>query len=142
METKLKLENQLCFPLYAASKKIISKYTPILSEFNLTYTQYIVLLVMFEKQTCNIKDIGEALFLDSGTLSPLIKKLERKGFLTKKRDLSDERNVLITLTKKGKELEDKLSVVPNKIASCFNLNSKEANDLYTILYKLLKEEKK
>lgn len=137
MKETLKLSNQLCFPLYAAAKEVVGKYGPILKEFDLTYTQYIVMLVMLEKRECNINDLGNALFLDSGTLSPLLKKLENKGFLQRKRDRRDERNVIISLTNKGQEMEDRLTVVPETIGPCINLSNEEALTLYSLLYKVL-----
>lgn len=137
MREELKLSNQLCFPLYVVSKELISKYTPILKEYDLTYTQYIVLLALFEQKEMNVTALGEMVYLDSGTLSPLLKKLENKGFLRRFRDKNDERNVKVTLTKEGEQLEDKLSNVPTAIAGCLNLSLEEAKSLYTLLYKTL-----
>ena len=137
MREELKLSNQLCFPLYVVSKELISKYTPILKEYDLTYTQYIVLLALFEQKEMNVTALGEMVYLDSGTLSPLLKKLENKGFLRRFRDKNDERNVKVTLTKEGEQLEDKLSNVPITIAGCLNLSIEEAKSLYTLLYKTL-----
>ena len=137
MKEELKLSNQLCFPLYVASKELISKYTPVLKEYDLTYTQYIVLLALFEQKEMNVTTLGETLYLDSGTLSPLLKKLENKGFLHRFRDKNDERNVKVSLTKEGEKLEEKLSDVPSKIAKCLNLTLDEEKTLYTLLYKTL-----
>lgn len=137
MREELKLSNQLCFPLYVVSKELISKYTPILKEYDLTYTQYIVLLALFEQKEMNVTALGEMVYLDSGTLSPLLKKLENKGFLRRFRDKNDERNVKVTLTKEGEQLENKLSNVPVIIAGCLNLSLEEAKSLYTLLYKTL-----
>ena len=104
MEEKLKLENQLCFPLYACSKEVIKKYKPILDEFDLTYTQYITMMVLWEYGSINVKTLGDMLFLDSGTLTPLLKKLESKGYITRNRDKNDERNLIISITDSGKKL--------------------------------------
>ena len=134
---ELKLSNQLCFPLYAASKEVVSKYTPILKRFDLTYTQYIAMLVLFEEKEMRVTELGERLYLDSGTLSPLLKKLENKGFLRRIRDKNDERNVKISLTEEGKKIESELVIVPKTIGSCINLSRDESITLYTLLYKLL-----
>ena len=134
---ELKLSNQLCFPLYAASKEVVSKYTPILKRFDLTYTQYIAMLVLFEEKEMKVTELGERLYLDSGTLSPLLKKLENKGFLRRIRDKNDERNVKISLTEEGKKIESELVIVPKTIGSCINLSRDESITLYTLLYKLL-----
>ncbi|KAF0225511.1 MAG: transcriptional regulator [Erysipelotrichaceae bacterium] len=135
----LKLQNQLCFPLYALSKEIIKKYTPLLDELHLTYTQYLVMMVMWEKQTINVKAIGDKLYLDSGTLTPLLKKLEVQRLITRQRDTSDERSVIIQITESGLALKEKASDIPAKIGSMFNLNEEELIQLYTIIHKLLKQ---
>ena len=142
MNNSLKLSNQLCFPLYAAAKSVISKYTPVLKPFDLTYTQYIALLVIFEEKEVSIKDLGEKLFLDSGTISPLIKKLENKGYIKKKRLSKDERIVKVTLTKEGEQLEKELRVVPPQVGKCINLAPKDVITLYTLLQKLLGKDRK
>ena len=134
----LKLENQLCFPLYAASREIIKKYKPFLDEIDLTYTQYIAMMVLWEENNINVKTLGEKLFLDSGTLTPLLKKLETKGYIERKRSNSDERNLVVSITKEGLKLRDVAKDIPLKIGSCVNLNEKEAKELYSILYKILK----
>ena len=134
----LKLENQLCFPLYAASREIIKKYKPFLDEIDLTYTQYIAMMVLWEENNINVKTLGEKLFLDSGTLTPLLKKLENKGYIERKRSNSDERNLVVSITKEGLKLRDVAKDIPLKIGSCVNLNEKEAKELYDILYKILK----
>lgn len=133
----LKLEDQLCFPLYVASKEIIRKYRPYLNKLNLTYTQYITMMVLWENDEINIKELGERLYLDSGTLTPLLKALENKGFIKRSRDLNDERNVVIKLTKKGINLKEKASSLSNNVASCIKLNNKEAKDFYVALYKII-----
>ena len=134
----LKLENQLCFPLYAASREIIKKYKPFLDEIDLTYTQYIAMMVLWEENNINVKTLGEKLFLDSGTLTPLLKKLETKGYIERKRTNSDERNLVVSITKEGLKLRDVAKDIPLKMGSCVNLNEDEAKELYSILYKILK----
>lgn len=133
----LKLENQLCFPLYACSKEIIKKYKPYLSKYDLTYTQYITMMVLWEHNTINVKELGKCLYLDSGTLTPLLKKLESKGYLMRTRSKNDERNLNISITKKGEDLKKELIEVPKKVGKCINLNEEEAMYLYTILYKII-----
>lgn len=135
----LKLENQLCFPLYACSKEIVKKYKPFLDELDLTYTQYIVMMVMWDKQALNIKSLGEILYLDSGTLTPLLKKLEQKGYLTRERSKNDERVMDIKITSKGMDLKKEASSVPEKIMECVSLEENEALTLYKLLYKILKQ---
>lgn len=133
----LKIENQLCFPLYACSKELIKKYTPYLNELDLTYTQYIAMLVMWEYNEMNVKALGEKLFLDSGTLTPLLKKLETKGYIKRVKDANDERNIIVSVTPKGKELKAHAKSIPGLIGKCLNLDEKEVINLYTILYKIL-----
>ena len=133
----LKLENQLCFPIYLCSKEIIRKYTPWLEEIDLTYTQYIVMMYFWEKEKSNVKEVGKTLLLDSSTLTPLLKKLENKGFITRVRSTIDERNLEIQLTKKGRELKDKAKLIPEKIGKCIALSEEEATTLYSLMYKIL-----
>ena len=133
----LKLENQLCFPLYACSREIVKKYKPFLDELDLTYTQYITMMVMWERKQINVKELGECLFLDSGTLTPLLKKLEQKGWVTRQRAKSDERVLIVTLTPAGEELRKQAVTVPQKMACCVKLSQEEVRTLYTLLYKLL-----
>lgn len=133
----LKLENQLCFPLYACSKEIIRAYKPFLDEIDLTYTQYITMMVLWEKKEMNVKTLGENLFLDSGTLTPVLKKLESKGFLKRTRSKTDERNLLVTITKEGEALKEKAKEVPFKIGKCVNLNPSDAKELYRLLYMII-----
>ena len=135
----LKLENQLCFPLYVCSKEIINKYKPFLEKIDLTYTQYIAMLVLWENEQINVKHLGEKLFLDSGTLTPLLKKLESKGYIERKRSTNDERNLIISITKKGKELKNIAVDIPKEVGSCLNLSKEEVIKMYENLYKLLKE---
>jgi len=137
MNEKLKIENQLCFPLYACSKEIVKKYKSVLDKFDLTYTQYIVMMVMWEEKEINVKNLGERLYLDSGTLTPVLKKLESKNFIKRTRSDLDERNLKLLLTEKGIELMDKVQNVPNEIGKCINLSKDEALQLYKLLYKIL-----
>lgn len=133
----LKIENQLCFPLYACSKEIIRQYTPFLNEIDLTYTQYIAMMVLWERKSLTVKEMGKCLYLDSGTLTPLLKKLEIKGLLKRARSAEDERNLVVTITEAGEELKKRAEGVPNKISQCFHLEEDEAIMLYRILYKIL-----
>jgi DNA-binding MarR family transcriptional regulator len=133
----LKLENQLCFPLYACSKEIIRNYKPFLDKIDLTYTQYITMMVLWEKKSINVKDLGEQLYLDSGTLTPLLKKMESKGYITRNRSDKDERNLIIKVTDKGMELRDEALDVPKEMKKCIRLTSEEASFLYKILYKMI-----
>ena len=138
----LRLKNQLCFPLYAVSNIITRKYKPLLDRLDLTYTQYIVMMVLWEQGPVNEKFLCESLFLKSNTVTPLIQKLERKGLVEKKRNSSDERNLVISLTESGKALQSKALCVPESIAKEFHLSVEEAMFLYKILYKMLDEERK
>ena len=133
----LKLKNQLCFPIYLCSKELIRKYTPLLKEFDLTYTQYIVMMYFWEKEKSNVKDIGKTIMLDSSTLTPLLKKLEKKGYITRIRSTIDERNLEVAITEKGKKLREKIITVPGKIGACMNLSKDEAENLYSLMYKVL-----
>jgi DNA-binding MarR family transcriptional regulator len=133
----LKLSNQLCFPLYAASKAVVSKYTPHLDEIGLTYTQYITMMVLWEHKTLSVKELGANLYLDSGTLTPLLKRLESKGLVKRERSANDERNVIVTITEVGEQLKEQAAQVPLKMAGCMPLSPEEARTLYQLLYKLL-----
>lgn len=133
----LKLENQLCFPLYACAKEIVRKYKPFLDELDLTYTQYIAMMVLWEKKQMNVKELGESLYLDSGTLTPLLKKLEAKGYVRRERSKTDERNLVITITKEGEDLKEQAIGVPMKLGECVKLTPEESAQLYRLLYKLL-----
>lgn len=133
----LKLENQICFPLYVCSKEIVKKYKPFLDEIDLTYTQYITMMVMWEKKEINVKELGNYLFLDSGTLTPVLKKLEQKAYITRKRSNQDERVLNVTITEEGEKLKEKALEIPGKISQCTSLEPEEAMQLYTILNKLL-----
>lgn len=135
----LKLENQLCFPLYACSKEIVRRYKPFLEELELTYTQYITMMVLWEKKETNVKELGSYLYLDSGTLTPVLKKLEAKGYIIRKRSKEDERNLLVSITEEGERLRDRAVEVPKKIHQCVNLELEEAEQLYQLLYKALNQ---
>ncbi len=137
----LKIENQLCFPLYACSRTIIKQYTPFLEAIDLTYTQYITMMVLWEKKELNVKSLGESLYLDSGTLTPLLKKLEKKGLIERRRSTEDERNLIVSITEEGEALREKALSVPEHVASCIRLEPDEAAVLYKLLYKLLDETK-
>ena len=133
----LKLENQLCFPLYACAKEIVKMYKPFLDEYDLTYTQYITLMVLWEHHEMNVKELGKYLYLDSGTLTPVLKKLESKGYIERKRSKTDERNLCIRITENGNELKKQAVVIPKKVGKCVKLKEDEAKQLYSLLYQLL-----
>ena len=133
----LKLDNQLCFPLYAASREVIRRYTPFLEPLGITYTQYVTLMVLWEKGAVSVKELGAKLFLDSGTLTPVLKSLEAKGLVTRRRSAQDERVLIAELTPQGEALKDQCVDIPAKVAGCMELDPQEAAALYTILYKLL-----
>ena len=135
----LRLENQLCFPLYACSRETIKLYKPFLDEIDLTYTQYIAMMVLWEKESVTVKELGEALYLDSGTLTPLLKKMEAKGLLTRRRSAEDERSLIVTLTEAGLALRERAVEVPSQMARCVNLEPEERQELCRLLNKLLKE---
>ncbi len=137
----MKLINQLCFPLYAAARNVTGLYTPHLKPLGLTYTQYIVFLVLWERDGRTVSEIGEALMLDNGTLSPLLKKMEQAGWLQRKRKPEDERVVIVTLTEAGRTLQEKARDVPQKVAGCIDLPPEKAQQLYILLYELLDNQK-
>ena len=136
----LKLKSQLCFPLYACSKEIIRRYKPFLDQVDLTYTQYITMMALWENESMNVRELGQQLFLDSGTLTPVLKKLESKGYLERKRSKEDERNLIVTVTEKGWELRDESLSIPQSMSSCVRLEPEEAAQLYKLLYKILGSE--
>lgn len=133
----LKLENQLCFPLYACAKEVVRRYKPFLDELDLTYTQYITMMVLWEKKEVIVKELGECLFLDSGTLTPVLKKLETKGYIVRTRSKSDERNLIVSITPEGEALRERAVEVPAKIGACVRLEPEDARKLYELLHKLL-----
>ena len=134
---QLYLKNQLCFPLYACAKEVVRLYTPHLDPLGITYTQYLVLLVLWEKKNVTVKQIGETLWLDSGTLTPLLKKLESKGYVTRTRSRTDERSVEIALTKEGWDLRDRAERIPAAVCASLKIPPEEAAQLYDLLYKAL-----
>ncbi|MCR5590946.1 MAG: MarR family transcriptional regulator [Lachnospiraceae bacterium] len=135
---QLLLKNQLCFPLYACGRKIVAAYTPYLKPLGLTYTQYVVFMVLWEKETVNVGQLGSILHLDAGTLTPLLKNLEKEGYVTRRRSEEDERVTLITITKKGNDLKEECKDIPLELAKKGSpLNEKEAMQLYKLLYKFL-----
>ena len=133
----LKLNNQVCFPLYACSKELTRQYGPYLKELGLTYTQYVVMMVMWEKEKVSSRDLADSTHLDYGTLTPVLKRLEQAGYLKRERMPEDERLLLLTLTKEGKALKDKAVNIPTCIASCMGLTAEEFRTLYEITYKAL-----
>lgn len=134
---QLRLENQLCFPLYACAKEITRRYVPLLEPYNLTYTHYIVMMVLWEKEELSVTELGKALSLDSGTLTPVLKKLEANGYVKRRRSADDERSVIASPTDKGWELQSKLSSVPQEIGNCVKLSPEESRLLYGLLYKVI-----
>ncbi|MBQ8202618.1 MAG: MarR family transcriptional regulator [Clostridia bacterium] len=133
----LRLENQLCFPMYACSREVIKRYRPYLDELGLTYTQYIVMMVVWAEGTISVRDMGRRLFLDSGTLTPVLKTLEKAGLITRRRSTQDERVLMISVTQAGLALREKAVSIPEIMAGCVNLSSDEAATLYRLLYKVL-----
>lgn len=133
----LKLDNQLCFPLYAVSKEIVRKYKPFLDEVDLTYTQYIVMMVVWEDEQVSVKEMGKKLYLDSGTLTPVLKTLEKKGLIERTRSKEDERNLIVTLTPSGKALKDKAVDIPAKMGGCLNISPEDAKELHIILHRIM-----
>ena len=133
----IKLKNQICFPLYLCSKEVIRRYTPYLDKLDLTYTQYIVMMYMWEKKESNVKEIGNVLLLDSSTLTPLLKKLEKKEYIKRARKEEDERNLLITLTKKGDALKEKALPIKDEVSKKIKISNEESEKLQKLLYKIL-----
>lgn len=138
-EDMLRLENQLCFPLYACAKEVVKQYKPYLDEIDLTYTQYITMMVLWDKKSLNVKTLGKCLYLDSGTLTPLLKKLEKQGYIKRERSVEDERNLIVTITNKGEKLKEKASDIPVKIGACMKLPKEDAKVLYDTLYRILNQ---
>lgn len=134
---QLKLENQICFPLYAVSRKIISLYTPYLKPLGLTYTQYLVMMVLWEKEAITVSELCRSLRLDNGTVTPLLKKMEKAGLVTRSRSKTDERVVTVSLTEAGWDLEEKARDIPDSIGNCIHMDKDEALRLYRTLYKIL-----
>lgn len=133
----IRLENQLCFPIYAASREIVKRYRPFLDELDLTYTQYIAMMVFWEEKKINVKHLGEKLFLDSGTLTPVLKSLEAKGFVSRYRSKEDERILTVEITPEGEALKERAVEIPQKMAGCVNLSAEEAVQLHSLMCKIL-----
>ena len=137
----MKLDNQLCFPLYAAARNMTSLYTPWLRPLGLTYTQYITFLVLWEKDGISVSEIGSRLMLDNGTLSPMLKKMEQEGYIERNRSREDDRVVISTLTEQGRDLQERAKDIPEKVAGCIDLPVEKAKQLYDLLYELLENQK-
>lgn len=133
----LKLKNHLCFPLYACSRETIKNYKPLLDRLGLTYTQYITMIVLWEHKRMTVKELGAELYLDSGTLTPLLKKLEEKGLVNRNRSSMDERNLIVSLTPEGAAMRDAAKDIPSEMAKLVHLSADECITLYRLLYKLL-----
>ena len=133
----LKLENQICFPLYACAKEVVKAYKPYLDELDLTYTQYITMMVMWEHKELRVKDVGKRLYLDSSTLTPLLKRLEEKGYVTRHRSTEDERDLIVTITDKGEALKEKAITVPERLSACIEMDPEKSQILYDLLYELI-----
>lgn len=134
----LKLGNQLCFPLYVCSKEVIRRYKPFLDPLDLTYTQYITLMVLWEHRHIAVKELGERLYLDSGTMTPVLKKLESKGYITRTRSKEDERNVFVDLTERGLAIKEEAQGIPQHMGGCVHLTMEERQQLHGLLVKILK----
>lgn len=133
----IKIDHQLCFPLYACAKEIVRRYKPFLDEIDLTYTQYIAMMVLWEEKEINVKALGKRLYLDSGTLTPVLKRLEQKNLISRQRDSKDERNLIVSLTAEGEQLKEKEVEIPQKMAGCVKLDENDAAVLYRILHEML-----
>lgn len=138
----MKLANQLCFPLYAASRSVISLYTPYLKPLGLTYTQYIAFLALWERDGITVGELCDRLMLDNGTLSPLLKKMEQSGYVERNRSKEDDRVVVISLTDEGRRLQEKAKDVPQKVSSCIELAPEKVQALHALLYELLNAQTK
>ena len=133
----LKLDRQLCFPLYACSREMIKEYKPLLDEIDLTYTQYITMMVLWEQKSLTVKELGKSLFLDSGTLTPLLKKLEEKGFVTRRRSLEDERNLIVTITEQGEALKQRAIHIPRTVKERIRISHEDAEIIRGVLNRAL-----
>ena len=138
----MKLDNQICFPLYAAARYVTGLYTPYLKELGLTYTQYITFLVLWEKDGISVSEIGSRLMLDNGTLSPMLKKMEQAGYIERKRSSDDDRVVIVSLTEKGRDLQEKAKEIPAKVGGCIGLPPEKAIQLHGLLHELLENQKR
>ena len=133
----LKLDNQLCFPLYACSREIVKQYTPYLDPLGITYTQYVTMMALWEHKVLSVKELGKLLYLDSGTLTPVLKKLEEKGLVNRRRSREDERSLIVSLTEEGEALKEKAVDIPYRIAEVLRIDSDDAKQLYHLLHKML-----
>ena len=136
-DAALLLDNQLCFPLYACAREVIKRYRPFLDELGLTYTQYIAMMVLWETPCVSSRQLGRRLCLDSGTLTPVLKRLESMGYVNRKRDEKDERNLIVTLTEAGQALKQRAAFIPGQMAACIRMEPEDALQLYTLLHRLL-----
>ena len=134
---QLRLRNQLCFPLYVCSKEVVRKYKPLLDELDLTYTQYITMMAMWEHQQLSAKELGNILYLDSGTLTPVLKTLEKKGFIERQRSKDDERSLIISLTPEGNELQDRAAYIPEAMGKCIDMDLEDLKTLHRLLHKFM-----
>ncbi|MBQ3854066.1 MAG: MarR family transcriptional regulator [Anaerovibrio sp.] len=134
---QLRLSNQLCFPLYVCAKEVVRKYKPLLDEIDLTYTQYITMMALWEHEQLSAKELGAILYLDSGTLTPVLKTLEKKGFVERQRSKDDERSLIVSLTKSGKELQKQAASVPEAMGKCIEMAPEELQTLYRLLHKFM-----
>lgn len=141
MNNNLDLENQVCFPIYALAKEIINQYRPFLDELDLTYPQYLVLMVLWKEKEQTVGQLGDKIFLDSGTLTPLLKRMEQKDIVVRKRCTEDERVVKLSLTTKGLSLEEKAKDIPKKLMESMNVDEKDLLELKTIVNKILNNQK-
>lgn len=133
----IRLRNQLCFPLYLCAKEVTRRYGPFLDELDLTYTQYVVMMYLWEQEHCSVREMGDALMLDPSTLTPLLKKLEGKGYITRTRSETDERSLNIGLTEEGTALKDKALSVPEQMKCCIGLTPEEGAQLGGLIMKIL-----
>jgi len=136
---QLKLENQLCFPLYTASRLVVRSYTPLLNKLGITYPQYLVLLVLWEHNALAVTQITKLLLLDTSTLTPLLKRLEKIGYITRKRSTTDERVVMIELTEAGDKLRNEACMIPEQLVAGLNFTNEELAELYRLLYKYIRQ---
>ncbi len=136
-DTALLLDSQLCFPLYACAREVVKRYRPFLDDIGLTYTQYIAMMVLWETPCISSRQLGRRLFLDSGTLTPVLKKLESMGYINRKRDEKDERNLILTLTEAGEALKERAALIPPQMSACIRMDPQDAIQLYTLLHRLL-----
>lgn len=135
----LRLENQVCFPLYACAKEVVRQYKPYLDKLDLTYTQYIAMMVLWEEESISVKELGNKLFLDSGTLTPVLKTLEKKEYISRARSEEDERVLIASITEKGMALREEALQVPQQMRACIDIPDEDLFALYTILNKMLKK---